>query len=460
MNHFINIHASTSTSFPLLQLRTFVLAVVGLFVLSACQTTVVLGTHHALNTVKSGTSTPSTEEKSTTPIVRPPIIDASSALQSAWPRYNWAQRGMKPIHIGVILPLHGRYAAYGRTLLNGIRLAVSSPDWGHMVQLTVIDAADSPAIAAQGYEKLVAGGVNWVIGPLLRDNVQAIIPHLRDNIPVISLSKHSEFAAAHPALFIHSIARGIQASFMAREAIRSKMTRIAIITGKNASEQDEARTFAQAFTQAGGEIAATLTLDNNNVNYINRLRSFRAVTDDEVVLRDLDIGLRIFTPLRRLDIRIPPGVDALYLAMPGAMVAKLAGQLAYVDLRKIPMLGSNRWMDKHLLDDSGRYLTASQFCQPVVPSDASRLVTHYRETWGQGRPSALFALGYDTAHILLLLGSRLGLQGARAIQALHDGAGFPAESGKVYFNAQGVAEKNFDVFIIRDAKILLNQSQG
>jgi len=460
MNHFIHDQVANTKSVAMLRLKSAALAAFALLVLSACQTTVVLGSHHDLNTAKTGATSPTIKDKPATPIVRPPIIDASSALQSAWPRYNWAQRGMKPIHIGVILPLHGRYAGYGRTLLNGIRLAVSSPDWGHMVQLTVIDAADSPAIAAQGYETLVAQGVNWVIGPLLRDNVQAIIPHLRGNIPVISLSKHSEFAAAHPALFIHSIARGIQARFMAQQAIRAKMTRIAIITGKSASERTEAHTFAQAFTQAGGEIAATLTLNNNNVNYINRLRTFRAVTDDEVVLRDLDLGLRIFTPLTRLDIRIPPGVDALYLAMPGGMVAKLAGQLAYVDLRKIPMLGSNRWMDGHLLDDSGRYLTASRFCQPVVPSNASRLVTHYRETWGQGKPSALFALGYDTAHISLLLGSRLGLQGTRAIQALHDGAGFPAESGKIYFNAQGVAEKNFNVFIIRDNKILLNQSQG
>jgi|UPI0003A9E407 ABC-type branched-subunit amino acid transport system substrate-binding protein len=436
-----------------------ILMMLSLSLLSACQTTQLPSEHRAATAMP--TIAPVQIEKPE------PVVSATTATpqpiaipQPQWSPKPWNERNLKPVHIGVILPLHGRYGRYGQTLLDGIRLAISDPVWGHLVKLTVIDAAGGPTVAARAYQQLIQQRANWVIGPLLKENVEALIPLLRNDVPVISLSKHVALAERHPALFIHSIARGIQARFMARQAIKAGMHRIAIITGKSRSEQAEANAFGRAFSEAGGEIAGTLTLDKNNVNYINRLKTFRAVTDNEEQLRDLDLDLQLFAPLRRLDIRIPPGVDALYLATPGSMVAKLAGQLAYVDLRHIAMLGSNRWMDGHLLDDSGRYLTAARFCQPAAPINASKLVTQYRETWGEGSPGALFALGYDTANLPLLLGSRLGLEGKLAIQGLHDQAGFPAASGKVRFNPSGVAEKDFDIFMIKDAQVLLSNSKG
>lgn len=438
-----------------------------LLVLTACHTTKIQANTTGAN--KPPVISSSSAVVDETP--RPPInlineepqleiVPADSEAHQNWSRYNWSQQGMKPMHIGVILPIDGRYGQYGRTLLNGIRLAVSNSDWGHLVKLSVENEVGGPVAAAKSYEKLVRQGANWIIGPLLKESVQAIVPHLRKDVPVISLSKHGEISRQHPSLFMHSIARNMQAASIARDAYRHGMRSMAVITGRSASERSEAAVFEQAFIAVGGEIKGSLTLDGTKINYINRLRTFRSVIDDELQLRDLDLGLRVFSPYRKLEVRIPPSVDGLYLAMPGRMVAKLAGQLAYVDLRKIPVFGSNRWMDGHLLDDAGRYLTAARFSQPIIPSSGSRMVTHYHEAWGQGRPNALFALGYDSAHIALLLGSRLKLSGERAVQALHDNAGFPAESGHVSFNDDGVSQKEFNIFIIRNKKILLGQSKG
>ncbi len=390
----------------------------------------------------------------------PPPIQRVPSVQTAWPSYDWARHGSRAVHIGVILPLHGRYARYGQVLLDGIRLAAANPDWRSVVKITVADAADGKDAAVRAYERLVHQGVNWVIGPLLKENVEAIVPRLRADIPVLSLSKHVDLASRHPALFIHSIARSIQARFMAREAIRNGMKRMAVITAGSAAEKAEAAAFVQSFIALGGEVAGSLQLDRRAVNYIPQLRRFRSVIDDDLALRDLDLGLRIFSPLTNLDIRIPPGVDGLYLATPGSMVAKLGGQLAYVDLRKLPMFGSNRWMDRHLLDDSGRYLTKARFSQPGRPSRSGFLVTQYRQIWGRGEPDVLFALGYDTAHIALWIGSRLELRGQQAIQALHAQDGFPAEGGHVRFDMQGVGEKSFDLFGVQDGRIVLRKQHG
>jgi len=67
--------------------------------------------------------------------------------------------------------------------------------------------------------------------------------------------------------------------------------------------------------------------------------------------------------------------------------------------------------------------------------------------------SPLFALAYDTAMNIATLGSRLGLKGDDAIDALATTIEFPAISGNYYFDEHGISQKNFAVQRIRRGRI-------
>jgi len=365
---------------------------------------------------------------------QPRFIAAAPAKVSPPARNSWQQQPVrsqswamqsKQVHIGVILPLHGKYAPYGRALLDGIRMAVNETGNGkEKIALTIMDSAGGPDSALKAYQQLTREGANWIIGPLIKENVSALLPHLRPDIPVISLAKHVELAEKHPALFIHSVSRNAQAVFMANYAYKQGIKYMAVISGRSSSESSEARAFISAYKAIGGSFSSNLTINKNKVNFIDQLK------------------------------KIPPTTEAIYLALPGKTIAKLAGQLAYVELMKTPLYGSNRWDDGHILDDQGRHLNHGRFCRPIDPAKNAKLSALYQKVWGSGKPGMLFALGYDSANIAFSIGDKSKKQGVAAIEALHSTQGFSAKGGHVTFNGEGVGVKSFQRYAIQKGRFI------
>ncbi len=367
---------------------------------------------------------------------------------------RWASGNTQDIYIGVLLPLTGTYAHFGKQALNGIRLAMSEQKQGNL-HLYIKDTGDGIDAAIAAYKSLNEQGVDWIIGPLLSKHTGALLPYLKKNIPIISLSKQNNLAGASPALFVHNTAKNTQAVFMAQNSINQGMQRMAVIHGNSQSETNEADAFADEFTRLGGEITSNIALNENNLDQRDVLNDLREKSDDEALLEELLSDLALFSPELNLEVHMPAGIDGLYIATSGKQVSELAGQLAYVDIRNIPMLGSSRWMDGHLLDDRGRNLSSARFIQNKTNyQDISNFLEEYREIWGQGQPKKLFVIAYDSTRIATLLGSRLGLHGHSAMQAMHDSEGFPNKSGHVYFDKFGVGNKTFKIFKIKRGKLV------
>jgi len=365
---------------------------------------------------------------------------------------RWASGDTQDIYIGILLPLTGTYARFGKDALNGIRLAMSEQRQDNL-HLYIKDTGGGADATIAAYNSLNEQGVDWIIGPLLSKHTEALLPYLKKNIPIISLSKQNNLAEASPALFVHNTAKNTQAVFMAQNSINQGMQRMAVIYANNLSEVSEADAFANEFIRLGGEITSNIALNDNSLDQRSILNDLRENSDDEALLEELLSDLALFSPELNLEVHMPVGIDGLYIATSGKQVSELAGQLAYVDIRNIPMLGSSRWMDGHLLDDRGRNLSSSRFIQNDVKyQGAPNFLTEFREIWGQGQPKKLFTIAYDSTRIATLLGSRLGLHGHRAIQAMHDPAGFPNKSGHVYFDEFGVGNKTFKMYKIKRGK--------
>ncbi len=362
----------------------------------------------------------------------------------------WLTGARHPIRIGILLPLSGTYARFGQQALQGIRLASETPSSPNT--LLIQDTASQDVYAA--YQALVEQHADVIIGPLLSKHSVALAPQLRSDIPVISISRDNDVAALSPALFIHNLAPETQARFMAAYAVTQGIHRIAIIQSNSPSANREADAFISRFAELGGDIADAIALDDHNIDHRPILHQMRENSDDEVLLHQLLQDKALFIAAPNLDIYLPPHIDALYLAMNGKQVSELAGQLAYVDIRNIPLLGSSRWMDGHLLDDRGRNLSTSRFIQDANHASGSDLSIRFREVFGDGTPSKLFTIAYDTTQIIELLGSQLGLNSQDMQQALYGDEGFPCNSGQVHFNADGLGEKTFSVYRIQHHSIV------
>ncbi len=363
----------------------------------------------------------------------------------------WAESEGQALVVGVMLPLTGKYAVYGEQALRGIRLAMSRADFEQKVILRIQDTAGDLDNTISAYYHLLAQGAQWIIGPLLSQHTDALVPYLVEHVPVIALSNHVEIAAQSPALFMHSMAKTVQADFMARYAREQGKQRMVIIYDDNNSATEETAAFAQTFMDHGGDVIDMVALEEGVRDYRPAFVAMRSRTDDEVLLASLEEDLYFFGPELDMDIVMPLNMDAVYIAAPGRRIAVLAGQLAYSGIARVQFYGSHRWDDGHLLDDKGRYLNHAEFATPLTnlaQPDPTILdiQNQYRSIWADRKHlSALFALAYDTAMNVAALGSRLGLTRQDAIDALHDTPRFPAISGSYHFDAQGISQKTFAI---------------
>ncbi len=371
----------------------------------------------------------------------------------------WAAGEMRSVEIGALLPLRGEYAAFGRQALRGMRLALDTVSGGDRASLRIADSDPATGSCLTAYRQLLDDGVEMILGPLIGDCTRTLAPQLRPDIPLISLTSRTELARLSPALFVHTLAIGVQARFLATRAWHMGDRKAVVIHIDTASSRREADIFSNTFVSLGGAVVARLELPQNDIDFRSQLRNLRMQTDDEELLAALDEEMVLSVlPPEMTEIRLPVGFDAVYLALPGRQVALLAGQLAYVGVDHVHLFGSSRWRDGHLLDDKGRYLGRALFTDVAFPNgrspDVQRFKLAWREVWGDTEPTRLAGLAYDSTLIAVLLSSRLHLSGAELQKGLRDPAGFPGLTGHVHFDADGVGHKDFDVFRIRGGRII------
>jgi len=382
-----------------------------------------------------------------------PWSDAASVVK------QWAESEGETNIVGVLLPLTGKYAAYGQRALQGIRLAMNRPGFENHIILRIQDTKGENNATISGYHQLLAQGSQWIIGPLLSDNTAALVPFIVDHIPVISLSNQVQLADESPSLFIHSLSKTVQANFMARYALSQGEQRMVIIHDHQNSAIEEAAAFAQTFMDNGGDIIDIVELEEGVNDSRPALVALRSRTDDEELLAELEESLYLLSPDLDVDIKMPLNMDAIYIAASGKKISVLAGQMAYSGINRIQLYGSHRWDDGHLLDDKGRYLNHAKFATPTtsltLPDQAILdIQNQYRGIWADEHDmSPLFALAYDTAMNIASLGSRLGLKGELAIQGLYNTTEFPAITGHYYFDSHGVSQKTFAVQTILHGRL-------
>jgi len=326
------------------------------------------------------------------------------------------------------------------------------------ITLRIEDTASDPATAVQAYQQLVDASVNIVIGPLLASTTEALLPYLKPELPVISMTGRTDLAGQSEALFVHTLSPLAQVHVMAEYAWQHEAKRMVVISDGDGS-RTEAEMFKSAFEELGGEVLQTLELAPGRLDYRDQLRQLRYDTDDDTVLAALDEELNVFLPEMDMEIRMPVGFDAVYLALNGKQVALLAGQLAYADISGLPLYGSSRWRDGHLLDDRGRYLSHARFTTSGNQKEGDDpLLQHfqfaYREAWGDEKTTDLMRLAYDTMRIATVMTSRLGLEKRDVFEALQAPDGFPALTGHVHFDADGVGQKQLDIFSIKKGKVV------
>ena len=179
-----------------------------------------------------------------------------------------AAKGDEPQRIALLLPLTGKRAQAGQSVRDGFMTMhyqhLSEGDAG--VQIDLVDSSAAPDILT-AYNNAVAQGAQLVIGPLEREQVQALASQPTLPVPTLALNNPPTRMAAPDQLYQFSLNPEEEAVQVADAAYASRLHRAIAIAPQGERGERLVQAFARRWLTLGGEAAGQVRYLPNSGNY-------------------------------------------------------------------------------------------------------------------------------------------------------------------------------------------------
>lgn len=271
-----------------------------------------------------------------------------------------------PVKLAVLLPLSGSLATAAAPVRDGL-LAGYYGERRRRPQIDFYDTSGTPAGAADAYDRAVAAGADFVLGPLGRDEVGALFARSELKVPVLALNRGND--APPPGNAGFSLAPEDD-GLIAAEYLLSRERKAALVIGGNDDNGTRAaRAFREQFQSRGGKVVDTLSVGDAPGDLSAQLAAANAA-----------------------------GADSVFLAVKGGTARALTAQLALAGLG-----GKSRVGTSQLTSGTGKPEQDSALDGIVFPTEVwtTRGIASLPAPSATDLPTAkgpaarLFAFGYD-----------------------------------------------------------------
>ena len=357
-----------------------------------------------------------------------------------------------PQTLGCILPLTGRFAAYGNRALETIILAIGlfDPQKKSPIKLLIEDSESQPERARAAVSKLVRAGVVAIIGPLGSDESEVAAPEAqRWKIPLLSLTQKEGITEAGPYVFRNFLSGSLQVKTLVKFAMGDlQLRKFAVLYPDDGHAPEIMKLFYQEVTRRKGSIVWAEPYTNDQTNFGEQIRKLVGTMEitragDEVTDQP---------PSKTINF------EALFIPDSYPAVKMIVPQLVYNDIQGVRLLGLNGWNSRELLAMEDGYLEGAIFTDGFFVESshpgAIDFVDKFYAAYGR-EPDVMEAQVFDTAGMAVSIilenkgatreNFRDGLQGIRA---------YPGVTGQTSFSATREAEKDAFVLTVKDGKII------
>ena len=327
--------------------------------------------------------------------------------------------------IGCLLPLSGRYQAYGRRALRAIELALSRfGQNGREIPFKVIvkDTAADPDKTIRGLNELAEKKVAAVIGPLIHVEPAAELAQAKE-IPIITLTQKDRITEIGDYVFRNFFTPRMQVASIVSYAVNQLgLTRFAILYPGEHYGTTYMNLFWDEVIAHGGIVTGVESYDPTQTDFANPIKKIVGLyyAEPESLKTAIDLIAERFirTPDLKEEPQVQPGKRGAREDEPAAIVdfeavfipdaPKTAGliipQLAFYDINDVYLLGTNLWNSKTLIDMARPYVQAAiipdGFFAGSHSTPVKAFVEQYKNIFGAD-PGFIDAIAYDTARILM-----------------------------------------------------------
>lgn len=346
------------------------------------------------------------------------------------------QQNLRPVKVGILLPLTGKDQQLGQSMLKAAQMALFDTGYEGF-ELIPRDTKSSPQEAASAARSALAGGAELLLGPIFSDSVAAVKPIAKQaGVNVIAFS--TDWKQAGGGTFIMGFMPFDQIQRVAQFAAARNIHSVGIIAPDTEYGTITNSAFQSAATRYGMKIAGTERFNPQTREIGATVRNF-AHYDQRHPTGQAAVNAG------------PPPYDAVFMPVGGDNAKTIASVMVQFDLTpgQVRRLGTGLFDDPSLTREPG--LEGAWFAAPS-PGARAAFERRFTQSYGYSAPR-LTTLAYDSTALAAILAKR-GLQSPAAkpgfdTDSLMNPNGFSGIDGIFRFRPDGTAERGLAVLEIR-----------
>ncbi|MEM6640785.1 MAG: penicillin-binding protein activator, partial [Pseudomonadota bacterium] len=343
-----------------------------------------------------------------------------------------------PDTVAVLLPLSGRYAGTAAAVRDGLLAAYIADDSRiSRPAIRFYDTASADAVSL--LQRAVSDGAQFAIGPLLKDQVDAVAA-ATPNLPVLALNTTSADGSVTPSVFQFSLAPEHEAAAVAERAVAEGYTRAVALVPDSAWGERLLQAFNARLVELGGDVLTYETYQARDSDFAVPIRTMLHLNHSRERWRQVSAvtGLKLeFEPRRRRDAQFA------FVATNPRQGRLIRPAFKYHFAEDMPIFATSAAYEDDA-DANGRDIDGLKFADmPWVISDGEN-ASGVRDAFSRHWPSRvlrrdrLYAMGYDAYRLIpQLIASDTWLDP------------WPGVTGRLTLDAGGRIERKLDVAEIR-----------
>lgn len=176
-----------------------------------------------------------------------------------------------PSQIALLLPLSGRAEAFGVAVRDGFIAAYLQQSAASRPRLKIYDVAAESVASA--YNRAIADGAGFVVGPLFKDEVAAVAPVTGGRTPVLALNFLAETVSAPRNFYQFALLPEDEARMVARRMVADgRLNGVAIIPSGEWGTR-VAAAFAEELKSLGGNVLDSGRYDPSQVDFSDVIKT-------------------------------------------------------------------------------------------------------------------------------------------------------------------------------------------
>ena len=305
-----------------------------------------------------------------------------------------------PSQIALLLPLSGRFSDAGEALRDGFLAAYYQQDAASRPRLKIYDSSDDAAVA---YRRAAADGAGFIVGPLGKENVQAVTRAADGTIPTLALNFLPDGDALPARFFQFALAPEDEARQVAERLLASgRHVGVALVPAGEWGTRVLAA-FQAALAAGGGTLTASRNFPSGTTDFSEPLIEILGFEESQHRFRAVTgaVGALQFTPRRRDDLQF------VFLAGQPVQGRLVRSQLKFHYAGDLPVYSTSDIYDPNPI--ANQDLAGVAFVDIPWMIDDDRAVTDLRNSVQQLWPAnarrrgRLFAMGFDAWRLVGVL---------------------------------------------------------